>query len=746
VNDEGTLNNRLTTRHRTDIQGLRALAVLLVALDHAGVGFLKGGYVGVDVFFVLSGYLITGVLVSSAGDKHSRSFFSTFYARRARRILPAAALTLIVTDVVASHLLNLYRAHQVMVDSVSAAFFVANFHFASIGTNYFAMGQPPSPLQNFWSLSVEEQFYLLWPAVVALALLGIALGRRRGNGRGKGRRRRPISRGSLRRLAIGAVAITGASLVYAVYYTHHNQVAAYFSTLARAWELGLGALLALGASRAARLPSTLRALIGWAGIAAIVTASTLYSPSTPFPGLPALLPTLGAVAVIGAGLAAEQASFALSRVLSLRPFRFVGDRSYTFYLWHWPVLILAMEHAGHSLSIATNLLLLVGAFALSMFTYGFFENPIRRTPKLQTSLALGLWPAAIFAVLIVVANNWSTYQNAVNLASSAPAPTELLSATTQVSASTGTPQSGTGTQQPGSSPASPSALVAAVAAVKRSSHIPSSLNPSPLVLKSDLYHLSKNCISEPGGTRSSVCSFGVTSSRKTLVVVGDSHAQMWMPAILDFAQRHGYDVRPIMKIGCNPWRWAGAEQVGECNAWYRWAMTQVRALRPSLLILAAHYDVTPREAEIEFTGPRSIANISAFGAAVKSSTRQIVVLGDPPGQTQQPTDCLLAAHATMRSCSSSPISGQVETGAGVESATRAFGRFLDTTPWLCYQLTCPMVVGHTVVYVDTNHITTAYAEELAPLFGDALERILAGHSAPRHVRKGIVQSKTLKAK
>ena len=427
--------------------------MLLVALDHAGVGFLKGGYVGVDVFFVLSGYLITGVLVSSAGDKHSRSFFSTFYARRARRILPAAALTLVVTDIAASHLLNLYRAHQVLVHSVSAAFFVANFHFASIGTNYFAIGQPPSPLQNFWSLSVEEQFYLVWPAVVALALLGMVIGRRRGNGRGKGQRRRPISRGSLRRLTIGAVAITGASLAYAVYATHHSPVAAYFSTPARAWELGLGALLALGASRAARLPPTLRALLGWAGIAAIVAASTLYSPSTPFPGLPALLPTLGAVAVIGAGIAVEQASFAPSRILSLRPCRFVGDRSYTFYLWHWPVLILAMEHAGHSLSIATNLLLLAGAFALSMFTYAVFENPIRRTPKLQTSLALGLWPAAIFVVLVVVANNWSVYQNAVNLASSEPAPTELLSASTQVSASTGSSASGRGSPAGGLEPA-----------------------------------------------------------------------------------------------------------------------------------------------------------------------------------------------------------------------------------------------------------------------------------------------------
>src|SRR5919197_5057379 len=152
--------------HRDDIQGLRAVAVLLVVLDHAGVPFLRGGYVGVDVFFVLSGFLITGLLLSEAARRGSVSI-GGFYARRARRIIPAAALTLLVTDVAAHHLLNFVRARQVISDSVWAAAFGANVHFAQ-GTDYFARGQPPSPLLHFWTLSVEEQFYLVWPALLAL--------------------------------------------------------------------------------------------------------------------------------------------------------------------------------------------------------------------------------------------------------------------------------------------------------------------------------------------------------------------------------------------------------------------------------------------------------------------------------------------------------------------------------------------------------------------------------------------------
>src|SRR5439155_4883168 len=213
---------RASTPHRADIQGLRALAVLLVVLGHAGVPFLGGGYVGVDVFFVLSGFLITGLLLAEA-ERRGRVSLVGFYARRARRILPAAALTLLVTDLAASHLLNFVRARQVLSDSVWAAAFGANVHFARQGSDYFAQGQPPSPLLHFWTLSVEEQFYLVWPALLALVLLASRL------------RRRP--------LLIVVAGLGLASLAWSVESTRASENAAYFSTFARAWELALGAAL-----------------------------------------------------------------------------------------------------------------------------------------------------------------------------------------------------------------------------------------------------------------------------------------------------------------------------------------------------------------------------------------------------------------------------------------------------------------------------------------------------------------------
>ena len=220
-------------KHRRDIQGLRAVAVLLVVFGHAGVPFLKGGYVGVDVFFVLSGFLITQLLLEEA-EKPRLQALGDFYARRARRILPAAALTLVATDVVAYRLLNFVRAKQVMHDSIFASLFTANIHFASQGTNYFEQGQPPSPLQHFWSLAVEEQFYLLWPLILLVVLVGVSLRRRVRSV--PNRTPRPVSRHGFRRLYV-AVAVVGlASLAWSVQYTDNHQAAAYFSTFARAWS------------------------------------------------------------------------------------------------------------------------------------------------------------------------------------------------------------------------------------------------------------------------------------------------------------------------------------------------------------------------------------------------------------------------------------------------------------------------------------------------------------------------------
>ncbi len=212
-------------RFRPDVEGLRAVAVLLVVLFHAGVPHMEGGFVGVDVFFVISGFVITGLLLRERSSTGKTSLLS-FYGRRCRRILPAASLVIIVTVLASYHWLGYLRGDQTAVDGRTASLFFANLHFASIGTNYLGAQLPPSPLQNFWSLSVEEQFYLVYPTIfLSLAMFGRRL--------------------TLRvKLTVTLIAVVAASFAWSIVQTSSNATSAYFSPFTRAWELAIRPVVA----------------------------------------------------------------------------------------------------------------------------------------------------------------------------------------------------------------------------------------------------------------------------------------------------------------------------------------------------------------------------------------------------------------------------------------------------------------------------------------------------------------------
>ncbi len=576
-------------RHRNDIQGLRALAVLLVVFAHAGVGFLKGGYVGVDVFFVLSGFLITGLLLSEARKRRHVSM-GGFYLRRARRILPAAVLTLLVVDFTVFHLLNVVRAKQYLLDSIPSALFTANVHFAAQGTDYFAQGQPPSPFQHFWSLAVEEQFYIVWPAVFAI-VIGLSLRRR-------GRRPTEVGEPAVRRtlIVIGAIAL--ASLAWSIYDTREHATAAYFSTFARAWELALGAALALGVARIARLPERWRTLMGWGGLLLIVIAAVTFSAGTPFPGYAALLPTVGAALVIAAGIA-RYSDRSAGRMLSAKPLRYVGDRSYTFYLWHWPVLVIVAAYVGHSLSVGVNLLLLAAAFALSVITYRLFEKPIRDAQWARKPVALLPFAVAVMAV-VVLATSWDSSIDNRELqaqlrSQTTPVPTLALApvsppATAQVNAGAANAANLAGQSLP--------AVVAAVNSPPNRHLDPATLRPPIGELQNTDYLPNQDCKSHFGMTTQNICRLGAASSSRTIVVIGDSHAEMWMPAIISLGQRDGFAVVPLLKQGCLASEWTSGEHVfagkslgslDECHAWFNWAMAKARSLHPDVALIAGYY-------------------------------------------------------------------------------------------------------------------------------------------------------------
>jgi peptidoglycan/LPS O-acetylase OafA/YrhL len=668
--------------HRDDIQGLRAVAVLLVVLGHAGVPFLSGGFVGVDVFFVLSGFLITGILLAEFAGRGSISL-PNFYLRRARRILPAAALTLVVTDIAAHHLLNFVRAREAVNDSIWSALFAANVHFARQGSDYFAQGQPPSPFLHFWSLSVEEQFYFVWPSLLALLLVL-----------------------RFRRLLIVLVAVGAGSLAWSIHFTAASPAAAYYSTFARAWELALGAALAVAAPHLRRLPARAGSAFGWLGLVAIGSAAFLYSQRTPLPGWTALLPATGAALVIAAGLVARPTAFDIGRVLAVAPLRYLGDRSYALYLWHWPVLILATEYAGHELSLGARLALVAFALLVSVVSYRFVENPVRRM-RFTLRASGVLWPASATAVIVValfILGSIDRTAGRFEAAAAAIHPVRLVRAT---------------------APERTRPLAAVLAAVRqaeRGAPLPSPVTPSPGNLRGDFYAFPAGCSPRDGETSSKLCRLGEARSSKTIVVIGDSHAQMWMPPILRMASHDRWAVVPFVKPRCIPRSWSSR---GECGKWYRWATRRASALHPDVTLVIGSWMAV-------WAPERSVKPVGVLSAAMKRVSASVIVIGDVPGQKRDPTDCLLAQRATMATCTSEATRVELETNRAIAANARKNGiGFLDTLGWFCghprgssARYLCPLVVNRTVTCVDRGHISRTYGAELTPVFRLAFRREL----------------------
>ncbi|HWJ09936.1 MAG TPA: acyltransferase, partial [Nocardioides sp.] len=388
---------------RSDIQGLRALAVGLVILAHAGFRSAAGGFIGVDVFFVISGFLIIGLLLREAGES-GRISIVDFYARRARRVIPAATVVLVVTAVAAAYVLPLVRGVEVIKDAVWAAFFAANIRFSLVETDYFSQGEPPSPVQHYWSLAVEEQFYIVIPVLLLLVALVV---RRRSPDLSVEARRRALRRAVV--VVLGVVTL--ASLAWSVHVTAVSPTGAYFSTAARAWELGIGGLAATALwGSTPRLGRWATEALLVAGLAMIAWATLAFDARTAVPGSIVLVPVVGAALMLVAGGTTAAPDTFLFRLFSIGPARVIGDWSYSLYLWHFPVLRLAQEHWGEPrLSRPHLVVALALVLVLSAASYHFVEQPFRKGVRWRPRMrAIALYPASLAMVVVTAlgANAW----------------------------------------------------------------------------------------------------------------------------------------------------------------------------------------------------------------------------------------------------------------------------------------------------------------------------------------------------
>ncbi|HEY0561294.1 MAG TPA: acyltransferase family protein [Frankiaceae bacterium] len=688
---------------RTDVQGLRAVAVLAVVLYHAGVPGLRGGYVGVDVFYVISGFLITGLLWRPLGAGRRLSL-ATFYARRARRLLPAAALVLTVTVVVAALVLPPLAVPGVARDAAAAALYVANYRFAAQGTDYLAAAGPPSPVQHFWSLGVEEQFYLVWPALLLLAVAAT-----------RGRRSRWSALAVV--LAVGAL-----SLVLSIRLTTLSQPWAFYSLPSRAWELAAGGTVALLAPELRRAPALAAALLGWVGLGALAGAVLAFGPTTPFPGHAAVLPVAGAALVIAAGTARPLRGPRV--LLDRRALQEVGRLSYGWYLWHWPVLVLGAVVLGHGPLTTAGLVLL--SLLLAGLTWRLVEDPVRRAPVLvrssRRSLSLGAALTVTGLVVAVVAVWVVPPPQGTGAAVAAPAPAVATGRAAPAAHPSAAPDPLATAQ---------AALAGAVAAGPATQVVPSNLTPSLARAHRDLQEpFLDGCDLSFTAAASPPCLFGDTAGSAAMVAFGDSHAAQWFPALDAVANGRQWRFENLTKATCPPLDLPIhspdlRREFTECERWRAATVQRIAAERPALVVvdMARHYGP-----EYDFTvySPPWVTALHDLVARLRAMGSHVLVFG-PVAKPPSDSPTCLSAHLSDVPACTRPTAQEVDAaGAAAERAATqaAGGTYVDVVPWVCAPDRCPAVVGNMLVYRDDNHLTQTYAQWLTPVVTAAVDEAL----------------------
>lgn len=704
---------------RRDIQVLRAVAVAAVVVFHLWPGFLPGGYVGVDVFFVVSGYLITSHLLRTPPT--SLRGLAEFWGRRVRRLLPAAATVLAVTAVASVVLLPTNLLKQAAREIVASALLVENWTLARQATDYLAADATPTPVQHFWSLGVEEQFYLFWPLLIAGAVLlagwagrrfgplsirarGAAVGPRVGplGGRGGGTAGRAAGgTGAGRRLLVGsAIALAlVASLAWSIHLTAADPARAYFVTPTRVWELALGALLAVVGARTAGWV-TARTLAGWAGLAAIVVACVAFGAATPFPGYTALLPTLGAVAVVWS--ATDDTPGGPGRVLGRRPVVWVGDVSYGVYLWHWPLLILAPFAVGAILGGWARAALVVLTLALAAGTRRWIEDPIRHSRTLRASLprtfAIG---AAVTACTLGLAVTASAVSDArVEASREAVVDPTCLGAAAVRDPSCGDP---TGTRV---------LTEAGLAAVDRS----------------ELYE--DGCWNNAPFTGRRTCTYGSSAPTRDVVLLGNSHAGQWQPVLAPLAEESGWALTTYLTSECYPVDLpidvTVPANTRNCTNWTDWAIDSAAAQRPDLVVLAAR---TFRPLQGVAPGDQAQVAQESYARTLSRFTEAgipVLVMRDTFAAPESVPDCVARERGGWRSCTwPQDVAVEADPLASAAEADRSgLVSVLDVTDTFCWDGRCHGVVGGAVVYFDHGHLTTTFARTLMPEVAAAVrERI-----------------------
>jgi len=651
-----------------EIQSLRGVAVLLVLIYHIFPEYLSGGYIGVDVFFVISGYLITGHLAREYSDL-GRVSLSRFYIRRVRRLVPAATLVLFCTLILLPFFLPRTQWDDSINEIIASVFYVENWALYVKQLDYLAADYSPTPVQHYWSLSVEEQFYLIWPLLFFISAF-VKL---------------PIKKMLALHLMIAVVI---GSFVYSVFLSQDSRTGAYFHTFSRIWELGVGGIFAILKPKI-RIGTRLSLTASAIGIVTIILSAILFDSHTSFPGLMALIPVFGTILFLFA--LGDFRRFIPLQLLLNRPLVYVGDISYSLYLWHW-VLIVFTVASGVYISFIIGLALILISLLLAHFTKIHVEDRFRGNQGDHNAKTAIFIAVGAFGIISMISLSFNDYMQ------------HLLDKDKRLYYSA-------------SNVDFPGALVFA-----DDFYVPKDATrfiPSPAMARDDISAVYKDgCHSNEASVEPIFCTYGNLEALETIALVGDSHAAQWLPALEVVATNQKLKLLTFTKSSCplvGITIYLRERSYDECDRWYNNVLQKLKQIKPRAVI-TTHYvghlakDASSREDSVE----RLAGGLEVTWQVLLAADIKVIAIKDSPKVGIDVPDCLAKKESTLESCSVS----REKAFETPDSILVAAGRsekvsLIDLTDKICDVETCPAIVGNVLVYRDGNHLTSTYVKSLS---------------------------------
>ena len=706
---------------REDIQGLRAVAVLLVLVYHLWPEALTGGFIGVDVFFVISGFLITGHLLEHP-PRRARDL-AEFWGRRIRRLLPAAFLVLVVTAIASRLVAPETQWAPIATQVIASALYVQNWVLAANSVDYLAAEEAPTPVQHYWSLAVEEQFYVVWPILI-LAIFWFA-------------RRSAI--GPLLVTRVAMVAVVAASLFISITATATEPASAYFITPTRVWELAAGGLVAtLPPLAASRLEPRVVGRVAWLGLVMVLIAGAAFSPETPFPGFVATLPIAGTALML---LAAASGPGSPTRFLRARPIQHLGDTSYSIYLWHWPLIILWPYVTGVRLTPVESVVIFFATIGLATLTKVAVEDPYRYSPKFKPLVPTFRF-AAVGMLVLSILGTAQLFEAQIRLDTALAGSPDLgadpdaafdpdggspLEPGAEPSDGGPPPTGGPdlATDAPGPT-AGITSCVGAAAIVRGFDTCPQDpageMRPEPIAAKSDrpVAYRDGCWMYAPFGVRRT-CDYGKGDIR--IALVGNSHAGQWLPTLQVLAKKHGWTVTTYLASQCNATdarleMFSAVKNAG-CLDYGAWVMDETKGDAYDLVVTSQRQSLRTVGDTTQETEATARVGYTSYLTRWSEAGTNILVVEDTPFPHRTVVsvpDCLARHRTDQAACAGTPHDWRrldplydVATSLGLPGVST-----LAVDRYFCTESTCPAVIGSVVVYFDGSHMTATYARSITP--------------------------------